>query len=140
MLRKDSSGLVVQRREYYFRGGFRETQNLLQVLLGRVNGRKFASPKEVTEQDDQVPLRLDHTLVRTYLVDDACPKERDKGEIARFRVVKVRRDPKQVHRPPLAVDQARTSEVLDREPQMMQNLVFPFLRIRIPNNLRHFKQ
>ena len=70
----------------------------------------------MTEQDDQVLLRLDHALVRAYFVDDAGPEECDQGEIAWFRMVKVRRDAEQVHGPPFAVDQTRTPEVLDREP------------------------
>jgi len=74
----------------------------------------------MTEQNDQVLLRLDHTLVGTYIVDDARPEECDQGEIAWFRVVKMRRYTEQVHRSPFTIDQPRASEVLDREPQMVQ--------------------
>lgn len=67
----------------------------------------------MTEQDDQVLLCLDHALVRTYFVDGAGSEECNQGEIAWFRMVKVRRDTEQVHGPSSAVDQTRTLEVLD---------------------------
>ena len=129
---------MVQRREDHLGGGFCKTQDLLQVLLGRVYGWELASSKEMTEQNDQVLLCLDPALVRTYLVDDTRSKKRDQCEIAWFRIVQMRCDTEQIQRSPLTVDQARAPEVLDRESKMMQKLMFPFLRI--PNDVRHLQE
>ena len=81
----------------------------------------------MTHEEDKISFGLDGTRLCTDAVEDAVSEQRNKRKVARFSVVEVRGDSKEIERVTMFVQQTRTPKIINTESKVVKELVFAFV-------------
>ena len=81
----------------------------------------------MTHEEDEITFGLDGTRLCTDAVEDTVSEQRNKRKVARFSVVEVRGESKEIERVTMFVQQTRTPKIINTESKVVKELVLAFV-------------